>query len=192
MHVKLVYVVDDLEIVLAEDSLDKMDFFTFNNFDSEEDIISSDLYKEKLRKVPEGGKVVLQYFPFEIPVKSIDFYVSLGGNPFLTKHQLDVWYKEENVSPSEIGIISSVRERLDTLEKVDVLRSVCSDFFKARDIMIYSYGALFGDRDVCLEILEGVLDKECNNSESHFFRRFVYDRAKKIGSEIELSKTKKN
>lgn len=191
MNVKLVYIVDGLEVVLEEKTLAKMDFFTFKNFDKEEDIIKSSLYEEKLNGFSKDGKVVLRYFPFDIPVQAIDFFGSLGGNPFSKNHELDVWYKNSGVSPSEEGIRSSVRDELDTFEKVDSLREDCYDFFQPLDVVKYGYSAMVCDRDVCLEVLESVFDRQCNNSSRHFFRRMICARAKEISTMIDNKKENK-
>ena len=191
MNVKLVYIVDGLEVVLEEKTLAKMDFFTFKNFDKEEDIIKSSLYEEKLNGFSKDGKVVLRYFPFDIPVQAIDFFGSLGGNPFSKNHELDVWYKNSGVSPSEEGIRSSVRSCLDTFEKVDSLREDCYEFFKPLDVVVYGYGAMVSDRDCCLDSIENVLDRECNNGDKHFFWRLTHKRAKEISLEKDSFKSKK-
>ena len=182
MNVKLVYVVDDVEVVLSEDTLKKMDFFTFKNFHQQNDVIESDLYKDKLENMPRDGKVVLRYSGFDVPVAAVDFYASLGGDPFSKVHEIDVWYADGNINPTEEGLISTVRGVLDTFEKVDQFREDCFEFFKPYDTMIYGFGAIGRNRDACLEVLESVIDRECSKDEEHFFRRLVVMKAKAISA----------
>lgn len=180
MNVKLVYIVDDLEVVLAEDTLAKMDFFTFKNFNTQDDVIESDLYKDKLNDLSKTGKVCIQYSGFDIPVQSIDFYAALGGNPFSKEHEIDVWYGDRKVAPTEAELVSATREKLDTFEKVDSFREDCFDLFQSYDTMVYGFGALSRNRDACLEVLESFFDRLCQNEENHFFRRLILMKATDI------------
>ena len=182
MNVKLVYLVDDLEIVLAEDTLAKMDFFTFKNFNNQSDVIDGDLYKDKLNDLPKTGKVCIQYSGFDVPVQSVDFYAALGGNPFSKEHEIDVWYGDRGVAPTESGLVSSTREKLDTFEKVDHFREDCFELFQSYDTMVYGFGALSRNHDACLEVLESFFDRHCQNDEKHFFRRLILMKATDISA----------
>jgi hypothetical protein len=97
----------------------------------------------------------------------------------------------DNISITENGLIEFTRNKLDDIFKVIKLKEDCVDCFRSEELLIFDFAQNSNNYKFCLETLETVLDRECDNDDSYFFRRLVAAKAKDISTKQNSSYNKK-
>lgn len=104
MRARLEYIAGSERVLLEEMELCELDQYTCKNFNKLEDIKSNSKYKRLLAGVSKNGSFRIFFNTDEIPLRDLERYVLLGGNPMQGEESLAVVVGREKIQPNIYGI----------------------------------------------------------------------------------------
>lgn len=182
MEARLVYIVGGEVIELERGEFEALDEFTYSGFESEEDIINSPKYREKLAHLPKDGEVKVAFSGYDIPIKALDYFTEFGNNPFDGEQTMSVLVSGRGIGPSK----RSLRENIvRTLSSEEVVREFHDNFkhrYTKREEFLYCVGMINeNDQDV-FEGIRRILNEATDGYDGYFVGRVFLDGLSKYES----------
>ena len=175
MKARLVYFVDGMAVELESMDFEALDELTYAAFGSEEDIIESPRYYDKLKGLPKNGQVKVAFSGFDIPVRAVDYYAELGNNPFDGEQTMSVLVGNRRIGPSKRSIRENIARTLCDEAVVREFHDTFKHRYTPREEFLFCIGMLLeNDKDV-FEGVKRILDEATAGYEGYFVGRAFLD-----------------
>lgn len=182
MKAKLEYVVDSLRVPLETMDFEELDEFTYKTFGTEEDIINSDLYKERLGNLPKTGRVVVSYNPGDVPVRELDKYAKLGGNPMADVECVRVLVQAEEFAPSLRGVRRRMAKFINSPEVAEEFYRFFGDEYTPLERLDHLVGMAASNSELVSHGIKRVMTEYTSGYEGYFMGRAFIERLSNFGS----------
>lgn len=176
MLAKLVYIVDGQEIELEKMDLEALDQLTYAAFGSEEDVIESPRYDEKLSALPKNGEVKVAFDGMEVPIKAIDYFAEFGFDPFKQGSQyLCVLVHDRKIGPTVRGLRENIVRTLSDVSVVEEFYEMFKERFTPKERFYYTMG-MFSENDrLVFDGIKRIINDTTAHSDGYFVGRMFID-----------------
>lgn len=188
MRAKLEYIVNGVRIPLESMEFEKIDQFTYNAFDTEDDIISSDRYKHLLKGLPKDGKVVVSYSPADILSTNIDNYARLGGNPFSKEECMRVLVHSSGYGTTLHSVRKKMYSYIDSPEVAEKFFEFFETEYTPKERMDHLLGMLTEDSQLVSSGIKRIMLDYTSGSDAYFMGRAFVERLSNFKSCNKISK----
>lgn len=189
MRARLEYVVEGLRVPLETMEFEELDEFTYKTFGTEEDIINSVLYKEKLGNLPKTGSVIVSYNPGDVPVQELDKYAKLGGNPMAEVECMRVLVQAEGFAPSLRGVRRRMAKFINSPEVAEEFYRFFEDEYTPLERLDHLVGMAACNSELVSHGIKRVMVDYTAGYEGYFIGRAFVERLSNFGSVIQDKKT---
>lgn len=178
MRARLEYITGAEKILLEEMELCELDQYTYKNFNTVEDIKNSSKYQKLLVKASDDGSFRVFFNTNEIPLRELERYVLLGGNPMNEEESVDVIVGQEKVRPSIYG----VREKMASFINSElVAREFYQNFeeeYTAKEKLDFLIGMDSVDSSLATRGIRRIMSDYTSGYEGYFMGRMFIERLK--------------
>lgn len=178
MNVKLVYLIDGVEIELESNmDLEELDQFTYKNFNNEEDVIKSEKYKDKIGHFPKNGRVMVAFDRLEVPIKTLDYITDFGFDPFKEGHYyMTSLTSDRNIAPTKRSFREEIAKTItSSFEVVEEFFQKYKDKFTLEECILYYEGMIYEDNKLMFGGIRRIVDEAFNNKNGYFVGRMFVD-----------------
>ncbi len=176
MRAKLEYVLGCVRVPLEVMELEELDQFTYNNFESEEDIVTSPMYKDKIRCVSKEGKVMVTFKPEDMPIHVIDRYAALGGNPMARGVEgFRVLTNGGGVVPTKRGMFNATCRLFDKPEVAEEFYRYFESEYSPKDRLDHLIGMMSENNQLVSNGVFHTMGKYFDGYDGYFVGRAFYE-----------------
>lgn len=182
MRARLEYIAGSERVLLEEMELCELDQYTCKNFNKLEDIKSNSKYKKLLAGVSENGSFRIFFNTDEIPLRDLERYVLLGGNPMQGEESLAVVVGQEKIQPNIYGI----REKMASfISNEQVAREFYQTFeteYSAKEKLDFLIGMDAENSSLAARGIRRIMSDYTSGYEGYFMGRMFIERLKSFES----------
>lgn len=175
MEARLVYSTNGVDVELEKMEFEKLDEFTYSNFETEEDIINCPDYMEKIGDLPKDGNVTVMYHGFDMPISIGEYFAAFGNDIFSGEQSMSVLVKQRNIGTTKKSIRESIIGIFTDMSVVEEFHELFKDFYSSRDNLLYLASIVNENMDDALEGVKTIVDDAMDGSDGYFAGRIFID-----------------
>lgn len=191
MRVSLEYVVGGERVLLESMELKQLDEYTYKTFDTVDDIKNNVKYKNKIAAYTDDGEVKIFFNTMDVPLKEMDKYVTLGGNPLEYEGCLSPLVRSDKMTPT----LGNIREKMGSfITSEEVAREFYQTFekdFSPRDQFEFLIGLNTENAEFASRGIKNVMLDYTDGYEGYFMGRVFVESLKEFSSIKKEATTKK-
>ena len=176
MRAKLEYIVGNVRVPLEAMEFESLDEFTYNKFDTVQDIIDADKYKGKIGHLPKDGYVVVTYNSTDIPVHELDKYSKLGGNPMAGEEAMTPLVHSRGIAPSLRGVRKRMAKFINSPEVAEEFYGYFKDEYTQKETLDHLIGMAACNSQYVSNGIRRVMMDYTSGYEGYFMGRAFIER----------------
>lgn len=184
MYVGLSYENSGLILELENKSLKDMDKYTKEKFNSEQDVLNDKKYVEKIGlflyenekriNLDEKGKIVLSYYPTELPLQELYKFPS-NGEDMDCVHFLQPMYKGDRMRPDQLYLVGNFQTKIKEVTVAKNLLNIFKDNFSFMEINECNLSIISRNTNRYTKQLGDWFQGLTTGEEGYFFARLIND-----------------
>lgn len=183
MKARLVYIVNGVEVVLESMEFEALDQLTYAAFGSEDDIINSPRYEQKLQGLPKDGEVKIAFDGMDVPVKAIDYFAEFGFDPFKKGSQyMSVLVNDRKIGPTTHSLRENIVRTLCDIEVVEEFYKMFQERYTPRERFYHTIGMCSENDKLVFEGIKRIIDDATGHHDGYFVGRMFIDGLAKFES----------
>lgn len=175
MEARLVYSTNGVDVELEKMEFEKLDEFTYSNFETEEDIINCPDYMEKIGDLPRDGNVTVMYHGFDMPINIGEYFAAFGNDIFSGEQSMSVLVKQRNTGTTKKSIRESILGTFTDMSVVCEFYELFKDLYSSKDRLFYLASLVNENMDDALEGVKTIVDDAMDGSDGYFAGRIFID-----------------
>ena len=176
MEARLVYKINDKEIILECMDLEELDRFTYSSFNSENDIMDCPKYQEKLSKFTRTGELKISYDSFDLPICAMEYLSDFEYDPFkYISHDLTVLVKNKSVIPTKQYVRDNIISAICEFDVVENFYDIFQHKLSLKEKLFYHIGIFYELPEYAFLGIKRVIVDATQNVNGYLTGRIILD-----------------
>lgn len=193
MKVRLEYVSFNKRVLLEDMELEELDQYTYKTFETVEEIKKTSKYKTKIGQDSSDGDVKIFFDTSEIPLRDLDKYANLGGNPLGSEECISVLTHSDKVSPCLRGVRTKMASFINSVEVAREFNEYFKNEYTSKEQLDFVLGMEIENTSMATSGIRRIMGEYTSGYEGYFLGRVFVDTMRTFDSvkKATMTSTKK-